>query len=232
VLLPTNACARQPVWLPAVHTCCATDDVHARDRRDAAAAAAAAATAASVPAGKRRRRKDKAREQKANASSNKPRKDAEFGVTRGIDFKGVRSIVNFDPPDSVQGYVHRVGRTGRAGQSGLALSLFTPQDGLLRSALEEALGAQLGDVCRPVSNTASSDSDSDSDDEPGSSDAGGKQQQQQVETKVSLLLSCMRWIAREQGGLLACHGRNLPAFHVSLHSALGGCHRYCVPLLG
>eukprot|EP00775_Hariotina_reticulata_P003974 gene3974-4227_t len=37
----------------------------------------------------------------------KPPKDEEFGVTRGIDFKGVRSIVNYDVPDSVQGYVHR-----------------------------------------------------------------------------------------------------------------------------
>ena len=35
-------------------------------------------------------------------------------------------MVNFDPPGSIQGYVHRVGRTGRAGQRGLALSILTP----------------------------------------------------------------------------------------------------------
>ena len=44
--------------------------------------------------------------------SQKAAKDEEFGVTRGIDFKGVRTIINYDLPSSVQGYVHRVGRTG------------------------------------------------------------------------------------------------------------------------
>lgn len=43
------------------------------------------------------------------------KKDEEFGVTRGIDFKGVNTIVNYDLPSSVQGYVHRVGRTGEGG---------------------------------------------------------------------------------------------------------------------
>ncbi|EFJ45391.1 hypothetical protein VOLCADRAFT_63761, partial [Volvox carteri f. nagariensis] len=46
------------------------------------------------------------------------RKDAEFGVTRGIDFKGVRTVLNYDPPSSLQGYVHRVGRTGEWGEEG------------------------------------------------------------------------------------------------------------------
>ena len=47
-----------------------------------------------------------------NQGSQKAAKDEEFGVTRGIDFKGVRTIINYDLPSSVQGYVHRVGRTG------------------------------------------------------------------------------------------------------------------------
>lgn len=45
--------------------------------------------------------------------------DEEFGVTRGIDFKGVYTIINYDLPSSVQGYVHRVGRTGEPDALGL-----------------------------------------------------------------------------------------------------------------
>lgn len=41
--------------------------------------------------------------QQGKKGAKRPQRDEEFGVTRGIDFKGVRTIVNFDPPSSVQG---------------------------------------------------------------------------------------------------------------------------------
>eukprot|EP00890_Picochlorum_soloecismus_P003951 jgi/Picsp_1/4557/NSC_01927-R1_dead-box atp-dependent rna helicase 16-like len=56
------------------------------------------------------------------------KKDVESGVTRGIDFKGVRTVINAEMPDSVNGYIHRVGRTGRAGSSGTAISLTRRED--------------------------------------------------------------------------------------------------------
>ncbi|KAM3140403.1 hypothetical protein pb186bvf_007563 [Paramecium bursaria] len=49
-------------------------------------------------------------------------------VARGIDFKGVQLVINYDFPQSMITYVHRVGRTGRAGNSGKAITFFTDED--------------------------------------------------------------------------------------------------------
>ncbi len=49
-------------------------------------------------------------------------------MSRGIDFKGVNCIVNYDFPQSIVSYIHRVGRTGRAGAKGLALTFVTAED--------------------------------------------------------------------------------------------------------
>ena len=47
---------------------------------------------------------------------------------RGIDFKGVNLVVNYDFPSSAISYIHRIGRTGRAGRSGKAVTFFTNDD--------------------------------------------------------------------------------------------------------
>lgn len=47
-------------------------------------------------------------------------------AARGIDVNGIQLVVNFDLPDASEDYVHRIGRTGRAGMSGLAVSLACP----------------------------------------------------------------------------------------------------------
>nr|CAD7602821.1 unnamed protein product [Timema genevievae] len=53
---------------------------------------------------------------------------------RGIDFKGVNLVVNYDFPSSAISYIHRIGRTGRAGQPGKAITFFTQDDSVnLRS---------------------------------------------------------------------------------------------------
>ncbi|KAI9592922.1 P-loop containing nucleoside triphosphate hydrolase protein [Syncephalis fuscata] len=49
-------------------------------------------------------------------------------MARGIDFKGVRLVINYDFPQTVQSYIHRIGRTGRAGRTGEAVTLFTNDD--------------------------------------------------------------------------------------------------------
>jgi len=49
-------------------------------------------------------------------------------MARGVDFKGVETVVNYDFPQSASTYIHRIGRTGRAGRAGKAITLFTIQD--------------------------------------------------------------------------------------------------------
>ena len=52
-------------------------------------------------------------------------------AARGLDIKGVKLVVNYDMPDSLELYIHRIGRTGRAGAAGLAISLVTEKDSAL-----------------------------------------------------------------------------------------------------
>ncbi|KAG8930402.1 RNA-dependent ATPase rok1 [Tulasnella sp. 417] len=49
-------------------------------------------------------------------------------MARGMDFGGIKGVVNYDFPTTVQGYVHRIGRTGRAGRTGVAKTYFTDAD--------------------------------------------------------------------------------------------------------
>lgn len=56
------------------------------------------------------------------------KRDKEFGISRGIDFKNVACVLNFDLPTSSKSYTHRIGRTARAGQTGMALSFVVPTE--------------------------------------------------------------------------------------------------------
>lgn len=65
-----------------------------------------------------------------NAKSKKSKRqhrDKEYGVSRGIDFHNVSCVLNFDLPLSSKSYIHRVGRTARAGKPGMALSFVVPK---------------------------------------------------------------------------------------------------------
>ena len=49
-------------------------------------------------------------------------------MTRGVDFKDVQMVINYDLPQSAVAYIHRIGRTGRAGKTGTAVTFFTEDD--------------------------------------------------------------------------------------------------------
>jgi ATP-dependent RNA helicase DDX56/DBP9 len=59
-------------------------------------------------------------------SKKRKRADPEYGVSRGIDFQNVSFVINFDLPRTSKSYLHRIGRTARAGNQGTALSLIIP----------------------------------------------------------------------------------------------------------
>ncbi|HEY6876788.1 MAG TPA: ATP-dependent RNA helicase DbpA [Polyangiales bacterium] len=64
-------------------------------------------------------------------------------AARGIDVDNLELVVNYDLPSQPEVYVHRIGRTGRAGKSGVALSLVGPRESRKVQLLEEHTGAKL-----------------------------------------------------------------------------------------
>ena len=49
-------------------------------------------------------------------------------AARGIDVDGISHVINFDPPEDREGYVHRIGRTGRAGSPGVGITFVAPDE--------------------------------------------------------------------------------------------------------
>jgi ATP-dependent RNA helicase DDX56/DBP9 len=68
-----------------------------------------------------------AKPSKGGNTRKKAKGDREYGVTRGVDFIDVSCVLNFDLPTSATAYTHRVGRTARAGRTGMALSFVVPK---------------------------------------------------------------------------------------------------------
>ncbi|MCR6664086.1 MAG: ATP-dependent RNA helicase DbpA [Luteimonas sp.] len=76
-------------------------------------------------------------------------------AARGLDVEDIGAVVNYELPTDVDTYLHRIGRTGRAGRDGLALSLCTPRELPRADAIAERLGKPLHwDKVAPLSGKA------------------------------------------------------------------------------
>ncbi|WP_273419732.1 DEAD/DEAH box helicase [Veillonella caviae] len=64
-------------------------------------------------------------------------------AARGIDIEGITHIYNYDVPRDVDYYIHRIGRTGRAGNSGVAITFATPSEEAWLRRIERAIQATL-----------------------------------------------------------------------------------------
>ncbi|TWX63861.1 DEAD/DEAH box helicase [Colwellia sp. C1TZA3] len=64
-------------------------------------------------------------------------------AARGIDISDLRYVINYELPYIAEDYIHRIGRTGRAGNEGLAISLMSPSEAWLLEAVEKVLDTRL-----------------------------------------------------------------------------------------
>jgi len=88
---------------------------------------------------------EKSNKKKKKKKSKEPKKDKEFGVSRGIDFQDVKTVLNFAFPTSTKSYVHRIGRTARGHAKGLAISLVAPEEEELLQKVEEKRSLKIKD---------------------------------------------------------------------------------------
>lgn len=64
-------------------------------------------------------------------------------AARGVDVEGVTHVFNYDIPQDVESYIHRIGRTGRAGEEGVAITLFTPKDKNIVKMIQEEVDVKI-----------------------------------------------------------------------------------------
>jgi ATP-dependent RNA helicase DDX5/DBP2 len=78
-------------------------------------------------------------------------------ASRGLDVKDVQTVINYDMPFQIEDYVHRIGRTARAGSTGTAYSLFTKKNFMLAPDLIEVMldsGIQQEKISEPLKHLA------------------------------------------------------------------------------
>lgn len=63
-------------------------------------------------------------------------------AARGIDVLSITHVINFDLPHTLDDYIHRIGRTGRAGNKGLAISFYSQKDRQIQKEIEKFAGLQ------------------------------------------------------------------------------------------
>ncbi|MFD1508992.1 DEAD/DEAH box helicase [Lacimonas salitolerans] len=75
-------------------------------------------------------------------------------AARGLDIPDVSHVINFDVPSHAEDYVHRIGRTGRAGKKGTTLMICTPRDDKTFAAIEKLVQSEIPRLPNPLGDAA------------------------------------------------------------------------------
>lgn len=71
-------------------------------------------------------------------------------AARGIDIANLELVINYDLPDVAETYVHRIGRTGRAGHSGMAFTFCSQEESVMLKSIQKLTGKKLNRVSVPA----------------------------------------------------------------------------------
>lgn len=93
-------------------------------------------------------------------------------AARGLDIPEVSHIFNFDVPHHAEDYVHRIGRTGRAGRPGASLTLAAPADKKSLGAIEKLIGQSIPWAAKPDTETPAEQADAE---QPATREPRGRQ---------------------------------------------------------
>ncbi|RMH52590.1 MAG: DEAD/DEAH box helicase [Alphaproteobacteria bacterium] len=94
-------------------------------------------------------------------------------AARGLDIPNVSHVFNFDVPGHAEDYVHRIGRTGRAGRKGKALTIALPEDDKFLAAIEELVRREIPRIDSPLTGGRKADDAADAAEAPAE-DAPGR----------------------------------------------------------
>jgi superfamily II DNA/RNA helicase len=89
-------------------------------------------------------------------------------AARGLDIKGVSHVFNYDVPWQPDDYIHRIGRTGRAGATGIAITLATGADGDAIASIEKLIGSKIAPMDGSPQAPAAAEAAPPPEEEPGS----------------------------------------------------------------
>ena len=108
-------------------------------------------------------------------------------AARGLDIKGLSHVFNFDVPMHAEDYVHRIGRTGRAGREGHSFTLAAPADGKYVAAIEKLLGTTIPRIPVEGLDGAALSEGKERGGRPGRHDRGRQQQEKRQRKAVEVI---------------------------------------------